>query len=501
MDFFVLSLPEAVFLYMGLGIQALMRQSSLRHIPGTLVLLWSLVLFWRVRQHRGSSLGVVGYLSACLMIVILFWPEAVTFGRLGPSRGPEQVASYAAHQDPEATVVTAADTGQVPDTLAGPTLMAPGFHLLLRAITQTPLALARAINNRTHRTFASLMPLQWLFGVELTTEVTHAVGDWVHNCYLPAQTVLMQEGQGRTVEELLPWDNSPLRQGLARREVVPGAQTGIHWLRAPGTVNTVRCDVYLDAVELRVQRWLFDLKSPAGRPLLDVFAEELALDPLHQGRFLVYREMLRAAGPAVPAPSLTSQYALLRGLGVAASVLGSGLDSRTTAGALMARGLPTGLFGFGTGAASAAITGGAHEIQRAVEGLSWLLGLAVFLTWWGPYIIGMVLLVLVGLFPFVVLWALIPQSQFQPLAHYFVALLFVSSTPLWWALVDVAARLAQSLAPRAETSGLQAITAVFSGAAWHAMVTALGILLIPVVLGSLLFVSFRGLNSAWRGGV
>ena len=173
MDFLALSLPEAAYLYMGLAIQALVRQSSLRHVPRMLVLVWTLVLLWRAQGDAQAFRKVGGYLGTSLLLCILFWPEAVPFGRsVGHTTTPAQVASYAATQDPGAEMLTAEDTGQVPDTLRTPTLLAPGFRLLLRAITETPLALARTINTQSHRPFASLMPMQWLLGVSLTTEVT-----------------------------------------------------------------------------------------------------------------------------------------------------------------------------------------------------------------------------------------------------------------------------------------------------------------------------------------
>jgi hypothetical protein len=493
MDFYGLSLPEASYLYMGLAVQALLRGSSLRHLPGVVALLWCMVLWWRAPGRPGGPKAVVGYLGTSLVLCVLFWPEAVPYGRLVTDTvDPARVASYAASQDPDAARVTAADAGQLPATLQHPALIAPGFRLLLRAITETPLALARAINTQTHRTFASLMPMSWLLGVELTTEVTAAVADWTHNCFLPAHTALMQRGQGRTQEELLPWDHSPLRQELAQRQVIPGSQTGIVWLRGPTSTNSVPCDVYLEAVEFRTQAWLFDLKSPKGTPLSEVFQQELGLDGLQQARFLVYREMLKAAGPAVPAPSLTAQYVALRGIGVLAGTGGSAASGSAKLGGI----------GATLSAAQAALRGATNEFQRAIDGLSWLVGLAVFLAWWGPYIIGLVHLVLVGLFPFTLLWALIPGQQFQPLAHYFMALLLTASMPLWWALVDVAQRLAVSHAPAQGTPGLLGAFATWTAAqAWSMMITSLGILLMPAVTGILLFSVFRAVGALWRGTV
>jgi hypothetical protein len=493
MDFLALSLPEAAYLYMGLAVQALVRQSSLRQLPRVMVLVWTLVLVWRAQGRPDGYRAVLGYLGTSLILCILFWPEAVPFGRfMGRTTTPSQVASYAASQDPGAEIITAVDTGHVPDTLRDPTLLAPGFRLLLRAITQTPLALARTINTQSHRTFASLLPMQWLLGVSLTTEVTAAIADWVHNCYLPVQTSTMEGQEGRTLEELLPWGDTPLRRGLATREVVPGTQTGIQWLRGARPGNTVRCDIYLDAVEFRTQGWLYELKSPRGTPLLEVFQQELGLDAIMQARFLVYREMLKAADSAVPAPSLAGHYAKLRGSSVAGQMLeGAGV------------GAVGGWIGAGVGALSGAIRGVSGEFQRLLEGLTWLVRLAVILTWYGPYLLGLVNLVMLGLFPFVMLWALIPGAQFEPLAHYFAALLFTSSVPLWWALVDQGARLAAMQTPQIGAAGsvLAEITSWMASGLWVASVTALGILVIPVIVGCMFFAAFRVVGSLWRGGL
>jgi len=276
--------------------------------------------------------------------------------------------------------------------------------------------------------------------------------------------------------------------------VVPGAQTGIFWLRGTARTTTVRCDIYLDAVEARTQGWLYELKSPRGTPLGEVFQDELGIDAQEQARFLVYREMLRAAGPAVPAPSLTGQYAGLRALGVVGAGAASGLEEGIG-------GWLKGLFsskGTRIAAATGAIRGSGAELQRTIHGLNWLVGLAVFLTWWGPYILGLVNLVLLGLFPFVMLWALIPGTQFQPLAHYFVALLFTNSMPLWWSLVDIAQRLAGQHAPQSRDVLTGLMSNWLVAFSWSTIVTVLGILLIPVVTAILMFSVFRAVGGLWR---
>ena len=93
MDFLALSLPEAAYLYMGLAIQALVRQSSLRQLPRVLVLVWTLVLVWRAQGRPDGYRTLVGYLGTSLMLCILFWPEAVPFGRsVGRTTAPTQIS-------------------------------------------------------------------------------------------------------------------------------------------------------------------------------------------------------------------------------------------------------------------------------------------------------------------------------------------------------------------------------------------------------------------------
>jgi hypothetical protein len=358
-------------------------------------------------------------------------------------------------------------------------------------MTETPLALARVINSQAHRTFASLMPMAWFLDVQLPADQIAAIGDWTQGCYLPTLLAMMQGQSGRTIDDLLPFGGTPLRQQLAQHSVVPSAQNGITWIRGPSPNNMTPCDVYLSALEFQAQTWLSELKSPKGTPYLDLFQQELGLDPPTQAALLLYREMLKAAGPGAPAPSLAAQYATLRGLNTVGSILeGAGVGA--TAG---------GVAGAGWGAIAGLIRGGIGEIQRSLDGLSWLVRTAMLLTWYGPYIVGLINLVLIGLFPFVMLWALIPRTQFEPLAHYFVALLFTSSTPLWWALVDQAARLASQVPPTSNGTMSAAWRTFIASGLWSASLTALGILLVPIVTGLLYFAAFRAVGQLWRSGL
>jgi hypothetical protein len=396
-------------------------------------------------------------------------------------------------------VVTAEDTGDVPTALANIGTESPGFRLLLPWITGMPLAVARAINSQAHQPFSTVVPMQWLLGTTLTADVTRALADWVEGCYKPSLAADQEFKEAITAEQLLPWGDTPVARALATRDTVPGAQTGKGYFRTgeqsrplgtmflsnPGSPSTVRCDVYLAAVELEVQRWLYETKSPAGTPLSQVFDEDLHLDTTTQGRFVVYREMLRAMGGPVPAPSLSGAYAGLTAGNAVLGALGGLVRSPGTAlsGALR-----------GTGEALLS------PFQRGVDGLLWVVSLAAWLIYWAPYLLGYLLLVLVGFFPIAFLWALWPGNQFRPLITYFLALLWACSSPLWFAIIDLTARSAASQAPQTQDVIFQVLNWAPAQVS-SVVVTVVGIFLVPLVMGSLFFVSLRGIGSLWRGGV
>jgi hypothetical protein len=488
MNFFaVLSLPEASFAFMGLAIQSIIRASGLRHWVAAVIGVWTVLLLYRGLASGNGVAAVwrpLGYLATCLIFCVLFWPEILVFRAASQTVAPADVLSYAASEDPNATIVSAADTDMVPESLQAPALISPGFRLLLPVVTGYPLAIARAINSKTHRTFDTLLPLQWLTGMSLTAGATTAIQDWTHNCYLPTLTQLHTGGGILTNEDTQPWGGTALRRALAERSVSPGSQTGITTTITPGRTE-LPCDTYLDAVLADTIAWLRQVKSPAGTSLLQVFQEDLGMEPLAQAQTIVRREMDRAAGPEVPAPSLAAAYAGLRGAGLIGQTGGGLLNVLQGMKAL----------------AGAALGGGkalVNEWQHLIDGLSWIVGAAVFLTWWAPYILGIANLVLLGLFSvYFLFWCLIPGHQFAPLLSYFIALWFTCSAPLWWALVDLAARLATSLAPQADDAILGVGNGVM-GFIWSSAITVLGLLVIMSVMAWLLFGTLRSIGGALR---
>lgn len=495
MDFFVLSPPEATGLYLGLAIQALIRTSSLvGYLPYLLILVGGLLLCGRIVARDGAGvslwLSMAGYVSLSLLLLILFWPEATPFGTLTSPLAPEQIASYTATQDAAATIRTAADTGEV-DTQT--VLETPGFRLFLRAGTDLALALARTINQQAHRPLGFIVSTSWLLGMEMTANVTRALTDWVEGCWKPSMAADQEFQDAVTSRDLMPWDNTPVAQALATREMVPGSMTGRGYFQDTSPLGTlflanptspaaVRCDVYLSAVEMEVQRWLFTTPSPAGTPLSQVFDEDLGMNATQQARFLVYREALRAMGRPSPAPSLIGAYGALT-----AAQVGAGAVS----------GLAQGLRRGGAGNWLGGLFGGAHaagdQFSSLLATFTWWVGAAMWLVYWAPFVIGIALQAVVGFFPLVLCYSLVAGQQFRSLVVYFLALLWLLFTPVWFALIDLAARAATTQAPQS-TDALLSLLNWAPGQTYSIVVTVLGIFLVPPLGAGVFFVSGRYLT-------
>ena len=116
----------------------------------------------------------------------------------------------------------------------------------------------------------------------------------------------------------------------------------------------------------------------------------------------------------------------------------------------------------------------AAEFQRTVDGLSWLVGLAVFLTWWAPYLIGLVNLVLIGLFPLRDALGADPWHTVPAPCALLCRAVLHEFLPLWWALIDQAHKVAGATAPQQTEGYAAALTTMLSAFAWSTVVTVAG---------------------------
>jgi hypothetical protein len=497
---YVLSLPEATGLYLGLALQYVLRASALgRWAPVLLMLIGIMTLLSKHWQYpEGPHLKrVLLYVALSTMLLMLFWPEASRFGRARLMMDSSQVASYTASQDPQATVLTAGDLGEGQGEVV---IETPGFRLILHAVTDFALAAARTVNREAHRPFSTLVGMSWFVGMELTSEVTRDLADWIEGCWKPVLTMDMEFQDGITSRQLLPWGDTPVARALASRSTIPGSQTGRGYLRTPrspigstflsnpGVDQTVRCDVYLAAVELAVQRWLFIEKSPNGTPLSQVFAEDLGKSVQEQARWLIYREMIRLMGRPVPAPSLTGAYAGLTGTRAATGALGAALGA---AGGNTGRvgGWWSTLFGGGTAVV--------NQFDGMVQAMLVAVGLAQWFVYWSPVISGITLHVLVGLFPFLFLWSQYPDHMFRPLILYFITLTYVLLEPLWLAMVDLLARWGASIAPQSPDAVLSTLNWA-PALLWSTVATILGLVVVHGMGAALLYAQGRNIVSSVR---
>ena len=199
---------------------------------------------------------------------------------------------------------------------------------------------------------------------------------------------------------------------MRNHEVLPSHHVGIPAFGGALSHDLIACDTYAAQVQQDALAWLATETTESGTPLSEVYRNELRMDPLTVARYAIYREMLAAAGPEIPAPSLTGTFLALRSASMLGQVLGGAIGG---ASGQSGGGLSRGLKGGGVGAVIGLGSGIGNEIQQLIHGITTFLRPAIFLTWWAPYIFGIINMVLLGLFPFVLLWSLTPGQQFRPL--------------------------------------------------------------------------------------
>ena len=467
-DYQMLTLAEAAYLHSGLAMQAMLRNSSLKVLPQVIMVCCTIWLIYRrVTSSRPQPIaGIVAYLVSCGLIITLFWPEAgPRFALAGAARmvGADGTISWVAQQT-GAPFVSARDSGLVPDRLRGDAVVPRALDLILVAITEMPLLLARGLHpSNMERPFTRVPVLQeFVEDVEGNPPpgLVKDVSDFVPLCYEQAIAQLIAADAERTREEMMPW-NSAMGTALG----------GIRLNTSQ--MGHADCQTfYNQELESKTMRYLRNQATEMGSNKARVVRENLDIRARDQARMFVMRELERQVLEVQPAHRVV---AAKRALEAASSAVGAAANFQITAP----------LKSTGT------------ELQKHIDRMARFLGIGSFLVYWGPYLVGIGIFVTLSFFPVVLLWSLFPGQHFKPLVNYFLLLIFMCSTPLWWGMVDAAAEVAYAQHP---TGGwFDAPTAWGLAYTSYMVVTVLGIILVPVLQATLLFGTWRAIGGIWHG--
>lgn len=482
-EYRVLSLVESVLLWSGLQVQAMLRASSLRFLPQVIVVCG---VFWLLFRRRASAhpeplFGVGAYALSCALILILFWPEAAPlFSGLVRQIQPQLVSSYVAVEN-GMTRANANSSGLIPTSLRAPFATVPEFlHLTLRMVTETPLVIGKAIDPQTASArgltapFWRTGPMEQFINQELSPNVTKMLGGYLTVCYNPAVLEVAAE-QDLTAEQIVPWSAEIQTAMQTSFFPVEGGDIGrpVQFMRGLGAgVRDVACTDAWDLMERDMIRHLGSETTKQGISMARLYENTLGISPQDQARIILMRQIEAFAPPEVNAP-MRVVYA----------------KREADVGSAIVRLLP-----------------GSEGIGGVVSGyldrISAFLGPAVFLVYWGPYIVGAALFTILSFFPIVLLWSMFPGQQFKPIVNYFLLLLFVCSTPLWWGMVNAVAEMSREAGmASAPTAGniITALGTVAQAQLSYLVITVVGIIMVPVMQAVLLFGTWRAIGGIWRG--
>ncbi|MDE0208040.1 MAG: hypothetical protein OXP66_18645, partial [Candidatus Tectomicrobia bacterium] len=416
----MLTLAEAAYLYSGLAAQEMLRNSGLKKLP-TLIVISGVA--WLVYRQVTSSrpqpfAGIVAYVVSCTLILALFWPEVARLGTTLVRVPYGGVNSYIAVQN-SMPRVNAEQSGLVPPRLRarGRTRVPPAFNLLLRLATTVPMTLGKAINGGLDRPFSRVPVLQeFVEDVETgpPAQLVHDMKQFAPTCFEPAILKLMEADSDRTLDEIVPW-SSAMNAGLANIQI-----------SLTGTVRN--CSDLYQKMENDAVAHLGAQATVGGSNKGQVVEDELDIEVLEQARIYIMAELERsvaAENPESPHRLVNAKRAL-DALSAAAGTV-SGFEIL------------------------APLKSAGTQLEKQLDRMARFLGIGSFIVYWGPYVVGIAMFVVLALFPVVVLWSLFPGQHFKPLVNYFLLLIFVCSTPLWWAMVDAAAEVAYAQHPATGT--------------------------------------------------
>ena len=482
-----LTLVESAFLYSGLAMQSVLRGSSMRQLPQIIIacgVVW--LLYRRMTTAQPQPLaGVVAYVISCSVILVLFWPEAAPkfFTPLTTRVFPGAVTSYVAERN-FMTVDSAETSRLVPASLltAGGAPVPRFFDLLLRVATTVPLTLGESIDSAgLARPFERIPALHDLMVQEVPADLTAMMPEFVRKCYGPA-SIWAADNPGLTFEKLVPW-GSIMSVQLAKQHISTEAGSALSlkkWaqLVLPGlfTAATTDCKSFYDGMETRVTNFLAGSPTQQGSNKQVQYQDALGLTAQSQARFFVQRELEKAMGSGAEIYTPERLVSLRRTVDAASFAAGAVGNFDITA------------WGKST----------VGELQKQLDRVSRVLGVGAFIVNWAPYIVGFAMFTALTFFPFVLLWSLFPGQHFKPLVNYFLILVFLCSTPLWWAMVNVGADLAHQHYATG-TAWFASLPGFAEAELAYVVVTVIGVVMVPVIQSILLFGTWRAIGGIWHG--
>ena len=480
-----LTLAESAYLYSGLAAQAVLRLSSLRQLPQVIVasgVVW--LVYKRMISSRPQPIaGIVSYVVSCTMILMLFWPEAAPrfFTPLTIRLTPDQVTSFVAEQNGMTASDSAGESGLVPPALVTASGMAvPRFtDLLLRVATSVPLTLGRVMDPNTPtspgltRPFERIPALTELMTHDVPSRLTNVMPDFVKHCYKPAARTLVSSGGVLQYENAYPWST---QMSTALAAIPLNINKGLiakikEWLGF--TSDTSNCQAVYQRMETNVSNYLLSRATRQGSNKQTVFNTALGMTPQAQARFHVQRELEARLRPAVNDPNRVVNFK-------------RAFDAATIAAGTVGN--------FDVLAPGKSFTG---QVEKQADRISRFLGVGSFLVHWAPHLVGIAMFTVLALFPIVLLWSLFPGQHFKPLVNYFLLVVFVCSTPLWWAMVNIVSNLARRNHTSA-TDWFMAVPNFAMGEIVYIVATVLGIILVPIIQATLLFGSWRAIGGIWH---
>ena len=477
-DFEMLTLAEAAYLHSGLALQAMLRKSSLKVLPQVIMVCCTIwLVYQRVMSPRPQPLAGIGaYLLSCGIIITLFWPEAAPrFALAGAARtvSADGTISWVAHET-GAPFVNARDSGLVPARLRGDAVVPRALDLILGAVTEMPLLLAKAVHpNDMKRPFKRVGVMNdFVEQVETNPppSLRARMPDFMEQCYMPALEKLQQAKPQPTFQERMPWSSDMTT--ILDAITIPGRRGIPDDLGTAPTPTPTTCQAMYESMETGTLAHLRGQRTARGSNKAEVVRRQMGIGARQQARIFVSREMERQM-ETVQGPHRVVNAK--RALDVSSGILSAVSQFDLTAPFKSVGG----------------------QFEKHLDRMARFLGIGSFLVYWGPYLVGIAMFVILSFFPVVLLWSLFPGQHLKPLINYFLLLIFVCSTPLWWAMVDAAAEVAYAQHPPV---GWLAAPAAW-GVAYtsYMVVTVLGIILVPVLQATLLFGTWRAVGGIWHG--